>query len=97
MFVSHLRYIREIRYEGEAVHLPAADVRLEEDVYLAVAVLHSSSRWQLTEITQHLLQFLQLLVPNLCVVHTTHQHTSVHFVSVKENDDKKYSTCLFRD
>ncbi len=94
-FVTHLRYIREVRYEGEAVHLPAADVRLEEDVYLAVAVLHSSGCWQLTEITQHILQFLHLLVPNLCVVHRTHQHTSFNFV--EENNDKKYSTCRFRD
>lgn len=96
MFVSHLCYIREVRYEREAVLVPAADVRLEEDVYLALSVLHSSGRRQLTEITQHLLQFLLLLVPNPCGVHRTHQHTSVHFI--QENDDqKKYSTCLFHD
>lgn len=34
MFVSHLCYIREVRYEREAVLVPAADVRLEEDVIL---------------------------------------------------------------
>lgn len=77
MFVSHLRDVRQVRYEGEAVHLPAADVRLEEDVYLAVAVLHSSGRRQLAEITQHLLQFLQLLVPNLCVTQNPSTHLTL--------------------
>lgn len=69
---SHLCYIGQIRNEGEAVHLSSPDVCLEKDVDLAIAVLHPSGCWKFAEIAQHLLKFLQLLVSNLHLTHTTY-------------------------
>ncbi|TNN71057.1 hypothetical protein EYF80_018718 [Liparis tanakae] len=71
----HLSHVRQVRDEREAVHLSSADVRLQQDVDLAVAVLHPTCSRQLTVVTQQLLQLLHLLITDL----PTHVENTMHY------------------
>lgn len=63
--LPHLCHVRQVRDEGEAVHLSAADVGLQKNIDLAVAVLHTACGWKLTVVAQQLVQLLQLLITDL--------------------------------
>lgn len=65
MCLPYLCNIGQIWDEGEAIHLSSADVGLQQNIDLAIAVLRTACSWKLTVVTQQLIQLLQLLITNL--------------------------------